>query len=941
MAILLLTTKLYVPPVRPELAPRPRLIERLNTGLRTACKLTLISAPPGFGKTTLISEWIASRELPARVAWVSLDEGDNDPARFLAYLIAALQTVEGDIGKGVLDALPSPATAPASLREHPGAEPSGRGTGEWIEELVTTLINQIASVPGPLVLVLDDYHLITAQPTHAAVAFLLDHLPGNLHMVIATRSDPPLPIARLRARGQLIELRQTDLRFTPEEATEFLNQVMQTELSANDVTALTSRTEGWIAGLQMAALALQARLPQVCLPQARVSTQGRNELSSFVAAFTGSQHYILDYLMEEVFQRQPENVCSFLLQTSILERMSGPLCDAVISAPPLPGERSSQTMLERLEHANLFVFSLDDHQRWYRYHRLFADLLRKRLYEVHADLVPTLHRRASEWYEQNGHRAEAIDHAISASDLERAARLVEQVAEATLMRSEIVTLLSWVEKLPDELVRARPDLCVSHAWALLISGQPLDVVQSRLKDIDTSSTLMAGKMALLRACIAGFQGQISVTAELALHALEQLPEDNLFMRINAAWLLSNTIVATGDFDAAKLAFNELARTSLQAGDVMIAVGALCHLAEVHLRLAELHKARPAYDKAIAIATDVQGQRLPIAGEALVGLGDLCRELNELEAALHYSLEGIELARLWRWPQAMLGYITLARIRQTQGKIEDADEAIETARQLAIQTDATDIDDVGVAMYRAQLWVGQGNLDAAQHWARGRGLDEGIDPIELDRKDDFISYHLRKYEYLILARLLLAQNQPDKVLSLLEPLLSRMEQQGRTRLVIETLMLKALALQAQGKLAPALATLERALSLAEPGGYIRLFADEGQPMAQLLREAAGRGIAPRYTAKLRAAFAKTTEEQRAPETAPLPSVSAQPSLVEPVSERELQVLRLLASGLSNPEIAQQLYVAVSTVRSHAKSIYGKLNVHGRWEAVQRAKELGLL
>jgi len=441
-----------------------------------------------------------------------------------------------------------------------------------------------------------------------------------------------------------------------------------------------------------------------------------------------------------------------------------------------------------------------------------------------------------------------------------------------------------------------------------------------------------------------------VTAELARQSLEQLPEDELFMRINAAWLLSNTIVATGDFDAAKLAFDELARTSLQAGNVMIAVGALCHLAEVHLRLAELDKARPAYDKALAIATDAQGQRLPIAGEALIGLGDLCRELNELEAALHYTLEGIELARLWRWPQAISGYMILARIRQAQGNMEYANEAIGTARQLAVEYDTTDIDDVGVAMYRAQLWVEQGNLDAAQDWARGRGLDEGIDPIELDRKDDFVSYHLRKYEYLILARLLLARNQPDKVLSLLEPLLSRMEQQGRTRLVIETLMLKALALQSQGKLAPALAALERALSLAEPGGYIRLFADEGQPMKLLIsdfrlqiekqaRSARGESLRPllAHADKLFAAFSESVTP------APIPSdISDQQStMVEPLSERELQVLRLLAAGLSNPEIAQQLYVAVSTIRSHAKSIYGKLNVHGRWEAVQRAKELGLL
>jgi LuxR family maltose regulon positive regulatory protein len=918
MAAPILTTKLYIPPARPELVPRPRLIERLNAGLRAACKLILISAPPGFGKTTLLSAWIKDRAPHLRAAWLSLDESDNDPARFLSYLIAALQTVDGGIARGALDALRSPQPPP-------------------LEEIVTVLINDIGAIPDVIALVLDDYHLVTAQPIHAAVVFLLDHLPGNLHLVIATRSDPPLPLPRLRARGQLTELRQTDLRFTPDEAGQFLRQVTQTELSADQVAALTFRTEGWIAGLQMATLALQAR----------VSTLGRKDLASFVAAFAGSQHYILDYLMEEVFQRQSESICSFLLHTSILDRLCGPLCDAVLAQSLIErsgaqGPGNSQTMLEHLDHANLFVLPLDDHQRWYRYHRLFADLLQKRLYQAHADLVPTLHRRASEWYEQNGDMAEAIDHALAAGDFERAVHLVEQVAEATLMRSETVTFMNWVDKLPEELVRARPDLGVLHGWALLIGGRPLDVVESRLESIDTSLGVIASKVALLRACFAAFQGRISVTAEMTRQVLEQLPENELFMRINAAWLLSNTFVATGDFPAARQAFGELARTSLQAGHAMIAVGAWTHLAEVHLRLAQTHEAKAAYEKAIDVAADAQGQRLPVAGEALMGLGDLCRELNEPDAALHYTLEGIELSRLWRPVNAAIGYITLARIRQMQGNWQDADEAMQVARQLAAQYDTTNIDDLGVALYRAQLWVKQGHLDAAAQWARERGLDGEVDPAELDRKDDWVSFHLRKYEYLVWVRLLLAQHRPDKALSILEPMHRRMEQQGRTRLLIETLMLKALALRAQGNVTQAMAVLERALSLAEPGGYIRLFADEGPSMARLLREAAAHGFAPKYIAKLLAAFAaKMPGEQRTPETASFPSVSAQSSLVEPLSERELEVLRLLAAGLSNPEIAQELYIAVSTVRSHAKSIYGKLNVHGRWEAVQRAQELGLL
>jgi LuxR family maltose regulon positive regulatory protein len=899
MAAPLLKTKLHIPPVRPELVPRARLMGRLNA--RPACKLTVVSAPAGFGKTTLLSEWALSGQPETRFAWFALDEGDNDIARFLAYFIAALQTIDPAIGQASLSILRSPQAPP-------------------VEAVLTPLINEMADIQGRLVLVLDDYHLIEADSIHTAVSFLLDHLPSQVQLVIATRSDPPLPLARLRARGQLTELRQADLRFTLGEADEFLNHVMQIKLSAANVAALASRTEGWVAGLQMAILALQARLAQA-------RTQ---DVAAFVQAFTGSNRYVLDYLAEEVFQRQPEGIQAFLLQTSLLDRLTGPLCDAVTA------QADSQSTLEQLERANLFIVPLDDERRWYRYHRLFADLLRKRLYQARPDTVSTLHRRASDWYEQNGYLAEAIDHALSAPDFERAAGLVEQVAETTLASSETITFLGWVDKLPDSLVRARPTLCLFHAWALLIGGRPPDSVEARLKMIDASADSMAAKVATLRAYIALFQGQVARAAELARQALQQLPEGELFMRINAAWLLGNTYVATGDFDAGKQAFDELARTSLQAGNLVIAVGAVCHLAEVYIRQAQLHKAQSLYERALEIAVDAQGRRLPIAEEALIGLGELRREWNDLETASRCALEGIELAHRWRWPAAIVGYIALARVRQAQENAGEANALMEEARQLAIQYKTTDMDDLGVAMYQAQLWVVQGDLEAAGRWAKERGLDQAIDPTELDRQDDYVSFHIRKYEYLVLARILIAQGRPDKVLLFLEALLARMEQQGRTRLVIETALLKALALQVQGDIAQALTALERALSLAEPAGFVRIFVDEGPSMAHLLHEAAARGVAPEYVARLLAAFPQVESPMQ---HAPRPAERSH--MVEPLSERELEVLRLLASGLSNPEIARKLYVAVSTVRSHTKSIYGKLNAHSRWEAVQQARELGLL
>jgi LuxR family maltose regulon positive regulatory protein len=934
------------------LVPRPRLIERLNDGLRR--KLTLISAPAGFGKTTLLSEWVHSPLSPGgrgqgegrRVAWLSLDEGDNDPARFWAYFVAALQTVEAGIGKGVLGALQSPQPPP-------------------VESALAALINELAAIPTPFILILDDYHLVTAQPVHDAIAFLLDHLPPPMHFGIATRADPPLPIARLRARGQLTELRQADLRFTPGEAKEFLNQMMELEISADDVSALASRTEGWIAGLQMAALALQAT---TSTPE-----QETQHATSLIRAFSGSNRFILDYLVEEVLQRQPESIQTFLLQTSILDRLTGPLCDAVLgnqqiskSANQQIGKRaafadlqicrfadlSGHEVLDYLERANLFIVPLDDRREWYRYHRLFSDLLRSRLLQAQPDLVPTLHRRASEWYEQHGLIPEAIEHALSAEDFERAAHLVDQVAEATLMRSEIVTFLNWAERLPETLVRARPSLCLFHAWALLMSGRPLDVVESRLEDIDRDTGLIPGKVNVLRAFIAILQGHMSSAVELARQALDELPEDDLFLRNVTTWILSFSRVAAGDFEAGSQALDEVARTGQQIGNILIAARAQTYLAGVHIRLAHLRKAQGCYEQALEIATDPQGRRLPVAGMAMIGLGELMREWNDLETASRYLAEGIELARQWSKFAALEGYITLARVKQAQGDADGAREAIEEARQMAVQFEATDIDDLVVAMSQAQFWVAQGNLEAAMSWVRERGLDRDIDLAELDRKDDFVNYHLRKYEYLILARMWIAQAQPDKALSLLEPLRLRMEQQGRTRLVIEIHMLEALAYQARGDVAQALACLEQALSLAEPEGYVRLFVDEGEPMAGLLCHAAARGIAAGYVSRLLAALG--AEEQRSRGTegqgsggageqkfSPAPPHLCSPALIEPLSERELQVLRLLPTALSSTEMAQALFVSVNTVRSHLKSIYTKLSAHSRYEAVARAKELNLL
>ncbi len=895
MSTPLLTTKFYIPPVEPELVSRQRLIELLDAGIHH--KLTLVSAPAGFGKTTLLSEWVKSCGRP--VAWLTLDEGDNDPARFLAYFVAALQTIQPNLGEGALSAFQSPRPP-------------------QIESVLTGLINEIAAVPTPFVLILDDYHLITAQPIHGALAFVLDHLPPQMHLAVASRTDPPLPIALLRGRGQLTELRQSDLRFTREEAATFLNEAMGLELSAEDIAALAFRTEGWIAGLQMAA----------------VSMQGREDVSSFVAEFTGSQHYILDYLVEEVLHRQPESVQSFLLQTSILDRMSGSLCDAIT------GKGNSQAMLESLDHANLFVFPLDDSQHWYRYHRLFADLLQQRLQQAHRDLLPTLHGRASEWYEHNGLIAPAIDHALSAGDFERAARLIEQTAESTMMRSEVATLQRWMKALPLDFLRARPLLGVYHALALLLSGQPLDLAEARLQDAvqDDAAGTLSGEVMAFRGLIAAYRGEARESAELARQALELLPEERLFFRTLVAGYLGFVYLHSGDYVAATQALSEAVRIGRQAGNVTITVLATCHLAELAALRSQFHEARAIYEQALEAATDDRGRRQPIAGLPLVGLGGLLAEWNDLEAAKRHLLEGIELVRKYGESAAIGGYVNLARVKQAQGDVQGALEALQTAEDIAIRFDAMKMDDSYVGARKAVLSVAQGDLQAALHWIEERGLDKRVSLDRSKREANNASLSpFRVYEQMTLAQVRIAQGRSDKALEVLEPLLQRTETTGIITFVIRILVLQALAFQAQGDMEQALTALERALSLAEPGGFVRSFVDEGEPMAMLLRRATSRGIAPEYVAKLLSAF--DVSEYR-PVEEPKPPSPIQP-LVEPLSERELEVLRLLTTSLSSTEMAEEMIISVNTVRSHIRNIYSKLGVHSRYEAVARAKEINLL
>ena len=924
----ILATKLYVPQTRSTIVPRPRLIERLNTGLYR--RLTVISAPAGFGKTTLISEWLRGCGRPA--AWLSLDEGDSDPARFLTYLIAALQTVAAEIGAAVLPALEVSPTIP-------------------IESILTTLINDISATQSDVILVLDDYHLIGSKAVDSALTFLLEHLPPQMHLAITSRQDPDLPLARFRARDQLTELRVADLRFTPAEAAEFLNQVMDLHLSAEEVAILETRTEGWIAGLQLAALSMQTH----------------QDVAGFIRAFAGDHRYIMDYLVEEVLKRQPPPVRSFLLQTAILDRLSGPLCDAVT------GQVGSSARLEALQRGNFFVVPLDDHRHWYRYHHLFAEVLRAYLMAEQDADIGALHRRASQWYEQNSSPADAIHHALAGRDYERAAGLVERVIPVISRSRQEALLLSWLNSLPEAVISRRPTLCNVYAGVLMQTGQ-LEGVETWLQaaeegleaaalpktrpeqpqnpsgkmaiEEDEERRRLAGSIAMHRAGQALMLGRVADTIHHARRALDLVPEDDHLVRGGALSLQGLAAWASGDLDAARRLYADGMARLLQAGHSSDVIGLSIALADILLAQGRLTDALHVYERGLQLASEQGQTMLRGAADMLVGISEVYRERNDFHSALQHLKRSEELGELKALGQnPYRRRVVMARIRAAQGDPDGAVELLNEAERLYMGDFSPNVRPV--AALRARMLAAQGRLEQARDWARAQGLSTA------DRLD-----YLREYEHMTLARVRLAQHRRDdsdseihETIGLLERLLNAAEEGGRAGSVIEILVLQALARQmlpsppADGL--AALGPLERALRLAEPQGYVRLFVDEGPPMARLLRAAAGRATLPQYTAKLLGAFpdeqlaAVNDEPLTAMPARVVPVKSDEGVLVEPLSERELDVLRLFRTELSGPEIAAELMVALSTVRSHTKSIYSKLNVNNRRAAVRRATELGLL
>ena len=893
----LLHTKLYMPSGRPHLVARPRLIARLNEGLTHP--LTLLSAPPGFGKTTLLSEWVAQDK--RRVAWLVLDADDNDPVRFWSYFIATLQQIGATIGSSSWALLQLP-----------------RETA--LESMLRALVNEIDSLPddatefipseigGPradFLLVLDDYHVIETPAIHQQLSFLLDHLPPHMHLAISTRADPPLHLARLRARDQLIELHESDLRFTRVETVQFLNETMSLPLTPEEIAALETRTEGWIAGLQLAALSLR----------------GREDLSGFVRAFTGSHRFVFDYLTDEVFARQTESIQSFLLKTSILERLNASLCNA------LTGGTDSQAMLEELERHNLFLTALDDERRWYRYHQLFADVLRHRLTEKSPTVLVELHLRASEWFETEGLVTEAVNHAVAAHDWEHAARLMENASESMRQRGEIATLTHWIQALPESSRRAHPALCLTYARGLVNVARYADAesfvleaehwLEGNEQVNDPSMDSLRGKALALRAQFANTRSEFNQAIELAQRAEQLLAPDDVSWRSGVLMVLAMAFRFTSQWRRANETFQDAAALSESIGAYWNTLFSLSSRGDILEAEGKLHQAAQQFEEVLRLARVWRIPNTPRTGYAWVGLGRVRYEWNELGAALQDVQTGLERGQLAGVMDILLpGYHALARIKKAQGDLDSALAALAEADAVAEKMGVAQVKD-WISALRAQVWLARGDTEAALDWAShfaGQMEDVVFPSVPI-----------------ALAKVWLWQRHPDKALPLLDHALQSAQTVGRLGNAIHILAVQAIVYHAQGEPARAFAALERALELAEPEGYVRVFADEGAPMARLLHRMLTRSPASKYVRRLLEALGESVKIE----------LAITSKLNAPLSQREVEVLHLIVDGATNKEIADELVLTVNTVKRHISNIFGKLVVRNRAEAIARARELNLL
>jgi len=909
----ILVTKLHIPPLRSGLVHRSRLTERLQHHISSEKKLILVSAPAGFGKTTLVSEWLhdllQAEPPPCRVSWLSLDSADNDRDMFLAYFIAALNHGNDagmEIGRGPRNLLGSPLPVP-------------------VETILNQLINEITELTDRRIMVLDDLHLIEAPSVHEVLDILLAKLPPNLHLVLLTREDPHLHLARLRSQGQVTDLRARDLRFTTDEAADFLNRSMGLELSGEDAASLEARTEGWIAGLQLAAL----------------SMQGREDTSAFIASFSGSHRLILDYLIEEVLDQQPPEIQDFLLATAVLDRMNGSLCDA------LTGMENGQSSLEMLDRENLFLVPLDEERRWYRYHHLFADLLRARLQQTRPGRIPSLQIRASLWYEENGYVNQAIEHALLAQDFKRAVALIEDIAEEVWERGEFRTMGRWLEALPENLLLSKPQLSIFHASSMFISGR-LGEAEKRLQDVESMLRLVnrtsdgsasvestgpdlsaeqrkyIGRIAATRAGMAFYQGDIDGLSRHAEEALAHLPVDDLAWRGSAVSGLADAQEFIGDMNAAY-------RTRLDAVKISRAAGNQFQVTLSRLKLAIVLRQQGKLQQVLELCAEEmrdageKGISHPVALGLLHAIwGEVLAEVNELDEALHKVNRGLELSEQGG-DIAGIGWsiFSLVRVLFSRGDMDGAEKAIQHLDKHAAHYEIPPWITSLLQGWRVRIWLARGDSEKALLW------HERLDLSELEQRN-----HLNELEYSALIRVLIFQRRFDEALRFLADRLIQVTEKGRTGRMLELLILKCFVFRGQEEQDQALAVLRQALQIGSEGGFFRIFVDEGPPMAALLYEALQRDVDPHIIRPILASFP-------APDPASVEPAGKAGELIEPLSEREIEVLQLIAEGLTYQQIASRLYLAPSTVKVHTRNIYGKLGVNNRTQCINKARAIGIL
>ena len=915
----LLATKLYLPRERPNRVSRPHLLERLRQGLLPGCQLVLVSAPAGFGKTTLAAEWAYASGLPA--AWLSLDEKDNDPLRFWHYLIAALQTVDPALGRDMAVALDAPSPPP-------------------VESLLIFLVNDLIQSKKPLLLLLDDYHQIENRAIHEGLNFLLDHNPPDIHIAVMTRADPPLQLARRRARAELVELRAGDLRFTQEETGKFFQNTMRLALGSQDIIALEQRTEGWVAGLQMAAVAMQAQ------PADR---------QTFITAFTGDDRYIADYLVEEVLQHQTPEVQRFLLRTSILERFCAPLCDALDeqTAAPLPAngqEESAAAILDYLDRANLFLVPLDNRREWFRFHHLFAQLLRQRATQMFdPDEMRAFYMRAAHWHQKHDDPVAAVEYALASGDLEMAAGLMEQLVGFLFIRSELTIMGQWAERLPPAVLARHPSLCVALGWAANATGR-LDLCEKLIRLVENVAGLtvaeflemddaarrglpavqlgMLVELTVMRSRMELDHGRLAILetyAQILPYLVAERDQEPYIY--NEPWVLRPPMLfmvamareLQGQAALAIEGFGEAAELAEKLNNIHIVALALGHLGQIQFALGRLRDSEATFRRAVAIASR-QGEAISaFFGISYVGLGSLAYERNDLDAAQQALERGIRLGKLWNsWEVQLPGFISQIRLALAREDLEGARQALSGLAELARNVPAV-VSPLAEA-WQARLWLAEGQISRAAAWARTAAAD-----LPGPAADMFVERALGA------ARVWLAQNKAAQAVEILAAQSAAAEEAGQCSAWLRLDALRAVALDAAGRRDEALAVLGRVLNQAEEEGYTRSILDEGQPMARLLSAALEKGENRPVVVRLLAAFPGPTGADE----------SLPPGLAEMLSPRELEVLGLLATDASNADIASQCYITVNTLKKHTASIYGKLGVSSRLQAVQRARLLKLI